>query len=360
MALAPTHVRWSDDPGDLRHDHADVVAAVRDGHPQQLLHRHAVAHVVDERRDVVEPVGVRHDAVVVHRLGHLLEAAMQVADLDVDVDDPLAVERGDDPDDPVHGGMRGPDVEQHLARRSSVHRPDERLSPVDRVVLPERMADELVVHEDALQVRDAPGSGSRTCPRPRARASRRLPTAASRNRLPDRPPAAEPPRAAGASAAGKRSGRRRRSGRPRGDQATGRLSGISDDGRTAHQTRKRMPRDGFVPKAEIVHGRQVHQQVHLEGRIVLERSRNLEQVTPGDDHRGIAAERMRRRHGGGETIAHSLNQGRGVHGSNTGLCIAGLSSGTGRWPVACCSAIRACSLSRPSSTYSGRGGQPGM
>ena len=103
-------------PGDLRHDHADVVAAVRDRHPQQLLHGHAVAHVVDERRDVVEAVGVGHDAVVVDRLGHLLEAAMQVANLDIDVDDPLPVERRDDPDDPVHRGMRRPDIQQHLAR----------------------------------------------------------------------------------------------------------------------------------------------------------------------------------------------------------------------------------------------------
>ena len=113
------------DPGDLRHDDADVVAALRDRHPQQLLHGHAVAHVVDERRDVVEPVGVGHDAVVVHRLRHLLEAAVEVADLDVDVDDLLAVELGDDSDDPVHGRMRGPDVEEHLPRfelagRSSV------------------------------------------------------------------------------------------------------------------------------------------------------------------------------------------------------------------------------------------------
>ena len=41
---------------------------------------------------------------------------MQVADLDVDVDDLLALELGDDSDDPVHRRMRGPDVQQHLAR----------------------------------------------------------------------------------------------------------------------------------------------------------------------------------------------------------------------------------------------------
>jgi hypothetical protein len=31
-----------------------------------------------------------------------------------------------------------------------------------------------------------------------------------------------------------------------------------------------------------------------------------------------------------ETVSDSLNQRLGVHGSNSGLCIAGLSSGTGR------------------------------
>src|SRR3990172_4856426 len=40
-----------------------------------------------------------------------------------------------------------------MAPGSLVDRPDERLSLVDRVVLSERMADELVVHQDALQIR---------------------------------------------------------------------------------------------------------------------------------------------------------------------------------------------------------------
>ena len=91
------------DPGDLRHDHPDVVAALRDRQAEELLDGHAVAHVVDERRDVVEPVGIRNDAVVVDRLRHLLEAAVEVANLHVGVDDLLPVERGNDADDPVHG-----------------------------------------------------------------------------------------------------------------------------------------------------------------------------------------------------------------------------------------------------------------
>ena len=40
---------------------------------------------------------------------------MQVADLDVDVDNLLSVELRDDSDDPVHGRVRGTDVQKHLA-----------------------------------------------------------------------------------------------------------------------------------------------------------------------------------------------------------------------------------------------------
>ena len=41
---------------------------------------------------------------------------MQVADFDVDVDNLLSIEPGDDPDNPVHGRMRGTDIQKHVAR----------------------------------------------------------------------------------------------------------------------------------------------------------------------------------------------------------------------------------------------------
>ena len=87
-----------------------------DRDPEELLHRHAVAHVVDQWRHIVEPVGVRHDAVIVHCFSHLLETAVQVADLHFGVLDLLPVELGDDPDNPVHGGVRGTHVEKHVSR----------------------------------------------------------------------------------------------------------------------------------------------------------------------------------------------------------------------------------------------------
>src|SRR5689334_25276762 len=80
-------------------------------------------------RDRVVPAAV---------LAVLLERAVQVADLDVGLHDGLAVELGDDPDDPVHRRMGRPDAdvqvlwsaagtaaltEHELAPRRSRHRP---------------------------------------------------------------------------------------------------------------------------------------------------------------------------------------------------------------------------------------------
>ena len=64
-------------PRDLGHDDAHVMAALRHRDPEELLHGHAVAHVVDQRRDVVQPVGVRDDAVVIDHFRHLLEVTNQ-------------------------------------------------------------------------------------------------------------------------------------------------------------------------------------------------------------------------------------------------------------------------------------------
>ena len=93
----------------------------------------------------------------------------------------------------------------------------------------------------------------------------------------------------------------------------------------------------------------------MKGGIFLERPRDLEQELARDDERGIAPVRVRAFHGLRPALADRVNQRRAIHGSNAGLC-----SGTGRRPVVCCASIFAWSLSKPSRTYSGRGGQPGM
>ena len=99
------------DARDLGHDHADVLAPLGDVDAEELLDGGRVAEVVDQRRHVVEPVGERDRVVPAALLAVLLERAVQIADLDVGVDDDLAVELGHDPDDPVHRGVRGPDAD---------------------------------------------------------------------------------------------------------------------------------------------------------------------------------------------------------------------------------------------------------
>jgi hypothetical protein len=99
------------DPGDLAHDHPDVLASLGDLDAEQLLHHRAVAEVVDERGDVVEPVGVGDRVVVRARLAVLLEGPVQVADLHVGLHHRLAVKLREDAHDAVHRGMSRPDVD---------------------------------------------------------------------------------------------------------------------------------------------------------------------------------------------------------------------------------------------------------
>jgi hypothetical protein len=110
-------------PRDLAHDHADVLAPLRDVDAEQLLDGRGVAEVVDERRDVVQPVRVRDGVVVAADLAVLLEGAMEIADLDVGLADDLSVELGQDADDPVHRRMRGPDADGEVRVAAAGPRP---------------------------------------------------------------------------------------------------------------------------------------------------------------------------------------------------------------------------------------------
>ena len=74
--------------------------------PEQLLDGGGVAEVVDQGRDVVEPVRVGDGVVPATDLAVLLEGPMQVADLHVGLGHRLAVQLGHDADDPVHGRVR--------------------------------------------------------------------------------------------------------------------------------------------------------------------------------------------------------------------------------------------------------------
>ncbi len=104
------------DPRDLGEDYPDVLRSFRNLYAQQLLNGETPSEVVDDRRDVVQPVGVRHDLVVIHRLTHLLEATVEVPNVDVSVDNLLSRHLRDDPNSTVRRGVRWPKIHHHRVR----------------------------------------------------------------------------------------------------------------------------------------------------------------------------------------------------------------------------------------------------
>jgi hypothetical protein len=75
----------------------------------QLLDRAGVGDVVRQRREVIQPVRVRHELVVLHVLRDLLIAAMQIADIRRRLRDRLAVQLENQPQDAVRRrGAKGP------------------------------------------------------------------------------------------------------------------------------------------------------------------------------------------------------------------------------------------------------------
>ncbi len=108
------------DAGELAEHHAVVLAALGHADAQHLLHGQREADVVEHRRDVVEPVGVREDLAPGPALAHLLEAAVQVADLHVRLDDALARQLEHDAHRAVHGRVRRAEVDLHVSGREVV------------------------------------------------------------------------------------------------------------------------------------------------------------------------------------------------------------------------------------------------
>jgi hypothetical protein len=153
------------DPRELGKDRPHQDPPVRDLDSEHLLDRAHVSHAVDHGGDVVQAIGVGDDAVPVMGLRHLLEAAMQVADHRLSADDPLPIQPGDQMDDSVRRGMRRADrdglrleVAGPLIGPLGPFRHPQLLLRVEpalarRVVLAERVSDERVVAQQAVEIR---------------------------------------------------------------------------------------------------------------------------------------------------------------------------------------------------------------
>ena len=102
---------------DARHfaaDHADRLATRRQFPAHQFLDGERVGDVVRERREVIQPVRVGDELVVLHVLRDLFVAAMQIADIGRRLGDHLAIQLQDEPQNAMRRRMRRPHVEHHF------------------------------------------------------------------------------------------------------------------------------------------------------------------------------------------------------------------------------------------------------
>ena len=82
----------------------------------EAFDRHHERYLVGETRHPVDAIDEGGDLRVRPDLRQLLVAAVHVADHRFDVDDPLAIELGDQPEHPVRRGMLRTDVDRHPRR----------------------------------------------------------------------------------------------------------------------------------------------------------------------------------------------------------------------------------------------------
>ncbi len=101
--------------GQLGHDHAPVLGALRSLDAAQLLDREGAAEVVHRGGDVVGAVRPGDDLGVAVGLAQLLGATVQVADHGVAVGDDLAVQLEDNAHHPVGARVLRPHVEDQFA-----------------------------------------------------------------------------------------------------------------------------------------------------------------------------------------------------------------------------------------------------
>ncbi len=80
----------------------------------QLLNRERIRHVVRNRRQIVEPVRIGHELVVLHVLGDFFIAAMQIANVRRRLGDHLAIQFQNDTQDAMGRGMRRAHIQREL------------------------------------------------------------------------------------------------------------------------------------------------------------------------------------------------------------------------------------------------------
>ena len=100
---------------DLAIKHADELAAPRNRNAQKPLDGERVGMLLIHRRDIVEPIEIRHVLQVGARLHQLLGAAMQKADMRIDPLDDLAVEFEHEPQHAMRRRMLRPEVDREIA-----------------------------------------------------------------------------------------------------------------------------------------------------------------------------------------------------------------------------------------------------
>ena len=82
--------------------------------PISFFDGHHIGAVVDKRREVVHPVGERHDLIPRPVLAELFEGGVQESDVGRDFDHRLAVELADQAKHAVRRRVLRPDVDEHL------------------------------------------------------------------------------------------------------------------------------------------------------------------------------------------------------------------------------------------------------
>ena len=113
-AVGPHPHEVAGDPAELRDQDAEMAGLLAHLIFHELLDGQRPAEVHVHRGEVVHPVGVGNKLPVGDVLADLLGAAVQIADVGLDLRDDLPVGPQHEPQNAVRGGMLRPHVDEHL------------------------------------------------------------------------------------------------------------------------------------------------------------------------------------------------------------------------------------------------------